>query len=97
MFHPPPRIIRRFTREVANKQGGEEEKRVARRRWTFATPIKAETIQVQARWPTSGFETEGLFAMHLRYTREKKRRGCGKGKGTKESRTNDVDNSRIAK
>lgn len=31
--------------------------------------------------------------MHLRYTRERKRRGCGKGKGTKESRTNDVDNN----
>jgi len=70
MFHPL--VTRRFTRKVANKLGGEGERREARRRRTLATPIKAETIQVQARWPTSGFETEALFAMHLRYTREKK-------------------------
>lgn len=84
-----PLVTRRFTREVANKQGGEQERRGkrARRRRTLATPIKAETIQVQARWPTSGFETEALFAMHLRYTRERKRRGCGKGKGKVERMT----------
>lgn len=79
------------TNRVERKDG--RKAGVARRRRTLATPIKAETIQVQARWPTSGFETEALFAMHLRYTRARKRRGCGKGKGPKESRTNDVDNN----
>lgn len=88
---PPRYLTRRFTREVANKRG--RRRRQEEGKETTGVPIKAETIQVLARWPTSGFETEALFAMHLRYTRERKRRGCEKGKGTKESRTNDVDNN----
>lgn len=85
--YPDSALYARSREQTGRRRRQEEGKE------TTGVPIKAETIQVLARWPTSGFETEALFAMHLRYTRERKRRGCEKGKGTKESRTNDVDNN----
>lgn len=78
-------VIRYFTRKVTDKRIERRRRKGRGKETTDArtTPIKAETIQVQARWPTSSFEIEALSAMHLRYTRERKRRGCGKGKGAK--------------
>lgn len=92
-FRPPLLVILR-AKSRTRVQRMEKKKRKKHKETTDActTPIKAETIQVQARWPTSGFEIEALSAMHLRYAGEKKA-WLWKRKGGEESGTNDVDNN----